>query len=57
MQEAKWILSVYVSQQYGVTNRTIQDYINKIVIANDAQVLGLNNGTNAAPIPPKHEVF
>ena len=33
---------------------TIQDYNNKIVIANDAQDLGLNNGTNAAPIPPKH---
>ena len=33
---------------------TIQDYNKKIVIANDAQDLGLNNGTNAAPIPPKH---
>ena len=33
---------------------TIQTYNNKIVIENDAQDLGLNNGTNAASIPPKH---
>ena len=33
---------------------TIQDYNNKIVIANDTQDLGLNNGNKEAPIPPKH---
>ena len=35
---------------------TIQDYNNKIVIANDVEVLGLslglNNGANSAPTPP-----
>ena len=33
---------------------TIQEYNNKIVIANIAQELGLNNGINSVPISPKH---
>ena len=32
---------------------TIQDYNNEIIIATDKQKLGLNNGLNAKPIPPK----
>lgn len=32
---------------------TIQDYNNEIVIATDAQELGLNNGVNTKPVPPK----
>ena len=32
---------------------TIQDYNNKIVVATDNQELGLNNGVNVQPIPPK----
>jgi hypothetical protein len=32
---------------------TIQDYNNEIVIATDAQELGLNNGVNTKPTPPK----
>ena len=32
---------------------TIQDYNNEIVIATDAQDLGLNDGVNTNPIPPK----
>ena len=32
---------------------TIQDYNNEIVIATDAQDLGLNDGVNTKPVPPK----
>ena len=32
---------------------TIQDYNNKIVIATEGQELGLNNGLNAEPTPPR----
>ena len=32
---------------------TIHDYNNEIVIATDAQDLGLNDGVNTKPIPPK----
>ena len=32
---------------------TIQDYNYEIVIATDAQDLGLNDGVNTKPIPPK----
>ena len=35
---------------------TIQDYNNKIVVATDNQELGLNNGVNVQPIPPKQHV-
>ena len=34
---------------------TIADYNNEIVIATDAQELGLNNGVNTKPIPPKQQ--
>ena len=32
---------------------TIQDYNNKIIVATDAQGLGLNNNLNTKPVPPK----
>ena len=32
---------------------TIQDYNNEIVIATDAQGLGLNSNLNTKPVPPK----
>ena len=35
---------------------TIKDYNNKIVVATDDQELGLNDGVNNQPIPPKHNV-
>ena len=35
---------------------TIADYNNEIVIATDAQELGLNNGVNTKPIPPKQNI-
>ena len=32
---------------------TIQDYNNEIIVATDAQGLGLNNNLNRKPVPPK----
>ena len=32
---------------------TIQDYNNEIIVATDAQGLGLNNNQNTKPVPPK----
>ena len=33
---------------------TIQDYNNEIIIATSTQSIGLNNGSNIKPVPPKH---
>ncbi|KAL4225262.1 hypothetical protein ACF0H5_015950 [Mactra antiquata] len=35
---------------------TIQDYNNEIVVATDNQNLGVNNGVNNQPVPPKQHV-
>lgn len=34
----------------------IQDYNNEIVVATDQQELGLNNGVNVKPVPPKQNI-
>ena len=35
---------------------TIQDYNNEIVVATTGQELGLNNGVNTKPVPPRQNV-
>ena len=57
MQEVKWILSMASDcmspSDMELRIGTIQDYNNEIVIATDAQDLGLNDGVNTKPVPPK----